>query len=90
MTPISRQGENAIHGHATPEAARPGFRREPVEIGVEAICNKGCQAVRDDLAALERGETPPELNKLTTRQREEVCRQLRSIMAVYGDMCRID
>ncbi len=72
---------------------RPGedeaMQRITVEYCVETICNKGCQAVRDDIRALERGEVVAELKELSEPLRQAVLRELKSIMAVYGDSCRI-
>ncbi len=55
---------------------------------IEAICAKGCQAVRDDMVQLERGQRPPEAAELDVDELRMVVRELKSIMAVYGDTCR--
>ena len=60
-----------------------------IDAYVEAICNKGCQTVRQDISILEQGETVPELQALTEQERTQVLVELKSIMAVYGDVCRI-
>lgn len=60
-----------------------------IDDAVETICNKGCQLVRDDLQAMERGETPPELEHLNRKEIDRVHNELSAIMAVYGDACRI-
>ena len=57
---------------------------------VEAICQKGCQAVRDDISLLKCGNKPVETNGLNRVERKAVYRELESIMAVYGDSCRVD
>ena len=57
---------------------------------VEAVCEKGCRRVREDIATLERGEPIPECADLTRGERGQVLRELKQIMAVYGDTCRID
>lgn len=56
---------------------------------VEAICNKGCIQVREDIEHLERGEILPEMASLPLDERQQVLKELKSIMAVYGDSCRI-
>ena len=57
---------------------------------VETICQKGCQAVRDDIALLKCGKKPVETNGLNRAERRAVYKELKSIMAVYGDSCRVD
>ncbi|MCG8429100.1 MAG: hypothetical protein MI754_17225 [Chromatiales bacterium] len=56
---------------------------------VEVICNKGCQQVRQDIALLEQGVLLPEVSSLEAIERQAVLVELQSIMAVYGDSCRI-
>jgi len=65
------------------------MQRITVEYCVETICNKGCRAVREVIATLERGEVVAELREVPEPLRQEVLRELKSIMAVYGDSCRI-
>ena len=65
------------------------MERSKVEACVEAICNKGCQTVRQDISLLEQGEKLPELEKLTDGECTQVLNELKTIMAVYGDSCRI-
>ena len=57
---------------------------------VERLCQKGCRRVWDDIAALERGEVPPEVAGLDAEARHRVLLELKSIMAVYGDRCSLD
>jgi len=57
---------------------------------VEAICQKGCQATRDDLARMEKGEIIMEIRQLTDSEREQVRQEIAAIMAVYGDACPVD
>ncbi len=78
----------------------PGYNRAPVLNGagemldsnvaccVETLCNKGCKAVRDDIAALESGQGLPETRELRAEEVRAVLAELKSIMAVYGDVCR--
>jgi hypothetical protein len=54
---------------------------------VEALCQKGCGAVREDIKLLKRGVILPELKALDDRARKAVLDELCSIMAVYGDRC---
>ena len=60
-----------------------------VESSVEMICGKGCQTVCEDIAALERDELIQEVSGLTEAERHAVLKELKKIMAVYGDACRI-
>ena len=60
-----------------------------VESSVEMICSKGCQTVRENIAALEQGELVQEVRGLTEAERRAVLKELKKIMAVYGDACRI-
>ncbi len=53
---------------------------------VETLCNKGCKAVRDDIAALESGQGLPETRELRAEEVRAVLAELKSIMAVYGDV----
>ena len=61
-----------------------------IEQAVEVICEKGCQAVRDDIATLESGRQLAETVGLNRRQRALVLKELKAIMSVYGDACRTD
>ncbi len=61
-----------------------------IQHAVETICNKGCRQVRADILALEQGRGPDETSGLEARERAAVLQELKSIMAVYGDECRID
>ena len=60
-----------------------------VDYCVEVICNKGCQSVRADIRSLERHEVIPEVQQMSTEERGLVLAELKKIMAVYGDSCRI-
>ena len=60
-----------------------------VEGCVEAICNKGCQSVRADIRTLEQGGGVKELQEAPEPVRQAVLQELKHIMAVYGDSCRI-
>lgn len=61
-----------------------------IQHAVEAICDKGCRQVRADILTLEQGRNPLETVDLGAPERAEVLRELKSIMAVYGDQCRIE
>ena len=61
-----------------------------VEARIEALCQKGCRQVRRDLAALEAGAALPETQGLSPRERALLIAELKQIMAVYGEICRID
>lgn len=60
-----------------------------IDACVEAICNKGCQVVRRDIELLEQGRTLPELSHLDPTALRAVLEELKSIMSVYGDSCRV-
>lgn len=60
-----------------------------IELYVEAICEKGCQSVREDMRLLSQGVVLPELKDLDEMARKMVLKELRSIMAVYGDGCPV-
>nr|WP_207280900.1 hypothetical protein [Thiocystis violacea] len=62
----------------------------PVEARLEILCGKGCQQVRRDIAALESGAELPETRGLTPAERHRLLAELKQIMAVYGDACRLD
>ena len=56
---------------------------------VEALCEKGCRSVRADIAALEKGRLLPETKGMDSATRRKVLKELKAIMAVYGDTCRL-
>lgn len=60
-----------------------------IEQCVEIICNKGCREVRADISRLEQGVELPETEGMTQDERLRVIQELKSIMSVYGDSCRI-
>ena len=60
-----------------------------IESCIEAICEKGCRQVRSDIRSLEQGRTLPEWSHLDTDERQRVLRELKAVMAVYGDSCRL-
>jgi hypothetical protein len=57
---------------------------------IEAICTRGCQQVRADIETLEQGGAIAETRGLSWAQRAALLAELRSIMSVYGDRCRVD
>lgn len=63
--------------------------RQSLEWCVEVICNKGCRAVREDMATLEQGGDVSGLEPLSDDLRQAVLAELRAIMAVYGESCRL-
>ena len=65
------------------------MRDEQIEHCIEVICQKGCQSVRDDIRLLEKGVVLPELAVLDDLARLKVLKELRAIMAVYGDSCPV-
>jgi hypothetical protein len=60
-----------------------------VDARIEAVCSKGCSQVRQDIAALEAGAELPETRDLSEEERSTLLRELKQIMAVYGDACRL-
>jgi hypothetical protein len=60
-----------------------------IEPYVEAICEKGCRSVREDMRLLSQGVILPELKDLDEMARQLVLKELQSIMAVYGDGCPV-
>jgi hypothetical protein len=65
------------------------MQNKSIESGVEAICRKGCREVRRDIQMLEQGETPPELSHLSKPVQQIILDELKVIMSVYGDNCRV-
>lgn len=61
--------------------------RQQIDQRVEQICQKGCLSVREDIMLLERGVILPELQDFDEMARQAVLKELRAIMAVYGDAC---
>jgi hypothetical protein len=59
------------------------------EARLEALCAKGCRQVRRDIVALESGAELPETQGLTADERTRLLAELKQIMAVYGDSCRL-
>jgi hypothetical protein len=60
-----------------------------VDARIEAVCSKGCSQVRQDIASLEAGVQLPETRDLSEEERYTLLRELKQIMAVYGDACRL-
>lgn len=46
--------------------------------------------MRDDIALLKYGKRPVETDGLNRIERKAVYKELQSIMAIYGDSCRVD
>jgi hypothetical protein len=60
-----------------------------VDFAIEAVCQRGCQYVLDTIARLDRGEIPPGLAELSLSDRQALLAELKSIMAVYGNVCTV-
>ena len=56
---------------------------------LERLCQKGCLSVRADIQLLEQGKALPETEGMDRREVQLVLRELKSIMAAYGDTCRV-
>ncbi|MES9897786.1 MAG: hypothetical protein ABW148_02045 [Sedimenticola sp.] len=63
--------------------------KSKIERSVEVICNQGCQQVRQAISLLEQGKLLPEVESLSTDERTRLLGELKSIMSVYGDSCRV-
>ena len=55
---------------------------------VEAICDLGCRRVGEIIHQLEHEEPVVETSHLDAHARHAVLTELKSIMAVYGGVCR--
>ena len=51
---------------------------------LEALCQCGCEAVLATIAAMEAGQTVPQIEQLTEEERAIILSELKSVMAVYG------
>jgi hypothetical protein len=60
-----------------------------LESRLEALCEKGCRRVRQDIDALDRGEDLPETRGLSAEERRLLLRELKQVMAVYADRCSV-
>ena len=56
---------------------------------VESLCQKGCMAVRADIRLLEQGKALPETAGMDPQRVRLILQELKSIMAVYVDTCRL-
>jgi hypothetical protein len=65
------------------------MRSKQIEECIEILCQKGCRSVREDIRLLERGDILPELRMFDDLARQMVLKELRAIMAVYGDSCPV-
>jgi hypothetical protein len=61
-----------------------------LEVRVETICERGCRRVWDAIDTLEQGVDLPETSDLDNAERAWVLAELKAVMAVYGERCRID
>ena len=64
------------------------MRPQVIGDAIEALCQRGCRAVLDDVAALERGESVPETVCLSPAETREVLAELRALMSIYNT-CRM-
>ncbi|MCW8890108.1 MAG: hypothetical protein OQL20_05550 [Sedimenticola sp.] len=65
------------------------MHKTSIDASVEAICIKGCREVRRDIQLLEAGKTPDELSHHTQQAKMLILEELKVIMSVYGDNCRV-
>ncbi len=61
-----------------------------LEVRVETICERGCRQVWDAIDALEQGRELAETADLSRAERAWVLAELKTVMAVYGERCRLD
>ena len=66
------------------------FDKYRLESRLEALCEKGCRRVWQDMEAIERGDDLPETRDLSTDERRTLLHELRQVMAVYADRCSVD
>jgi hypothetical protein len=66
------------------------YQRLRLEARLEALCEKGCRHVWQDIDALERGEPLKETHGLNDEERGWLLHELKQIMAVYRDRCSVD
>ena len=65
------------------------MRYHVIDDAIEALCQRGCRVVLDEVAALERGEPGEGTASLSPAETREVLKELKAIMSVYGNTCRI-
>jgi len=65
------------------------MRHQAIDDAIEALCQGGCRAVLDDVASLERGDAVPETACLSPAETREVLEELRALMSVYNNTCRM-
>jgi hypothetical protein len=71
------------------QAPGPQQTDASVDSRIESLCQRGCHEVRQAIATLERGGDLPETQGLTADGRRLLLGELQSVMAVYGNACRI-
>ena len=54
------------------------------DILIEAVCGQGCIQVKQTIQQLETGQCPEQLTQLNQPERENVLKELKSVMDVYG------
>jgi hypothetical protein len=67
------------------------MNQQRIDHCIEALCDKGCRAVWGHIQRLEAGEPLAETVDLTEQERQAVLKELKAVMAVYGEEgCRVD
>jgi hypothetical protein len=66
------------------------LQKPVLEVRVETICERGCRRVWDAIETLEEGGDLPETLDLAPDERAWVLAELKTVMAVYGERCRLD
>jgi len=66
------------------------LRKPLLESRLEAICERGCRQVWDVIATLEQGGDVPETTDLDAGERASLLAELKAVMAVYSERCRVD
>ena len=61
-----------------------------LESRLEAICERGCRQVWGVITMLEEGGDVAETEDLDAAGRAWLLAELKTVMAVYGERCRVD
>lgn len=56
-----------------------------LDVIVDTLCQQGCQQVAKTIQAIEAGQYPDIVQPLDASARDVVLRELKAVMAVYGD-----
>lgn len=65
------------------------MNQDKINLCVEALCELGCRTVSSIIREMEHGAPPVQTAHLDADERRAVLAELKSIMAVYGERCRM-